>query len=154
MPSVAPTLRILYFLPFLIITMYQKTLIASLCYALGCGLIFDLLTADLHFGMHALSYSLTMLILYEQKKNFFSDNVSTLPIMTFFFSVLLTLIDSALFYALQQPPVLSRQWIGCNLFMMPCFDALFAFVFFIAPSIIFGKRVRKGEEYFNSKIKS
>lgn len=150
MPAITSSIRLVFFAPFLVITFYQKSFFLSLCYALGCGVICDLLSADIRFGVHALSFCVTTLVLYQQKKNFFADSISTLPMMTFFFSVLTTLVDFITLYALQQPQLFSWEWVVCDLLVMPALDGLTAFLVFSLPGLLFGSRVRKGEDYFTS----
>jgi rod shape-determining protein MreD len=150
MPSIAPSIRLLFFAPFLVIAAYQKSLFISLCYALGCGVVLDLLSDDMRFGVHALSLTVTTFILYEQRRNFFADTLSTLPIMTFFFSVISTLVDLVISYSLLHKQLFSLDWVLCDLLIMPAFDALCALICFVLPGLLFGKKARRGEDYFTS----
>lgn len=149
-PSLFPYVRLSFFAPFLIISCYQKQLPACLWIALFCGLILDLLSSQTRLGIQALSFCLTLIILYPQKRNFFADSLSTLPIMTFLFTSISSLGMAVLLYSLEMKNVLSWQWLATDLIMMPALDALFAFCSFILPALIFGKPRKRGKDYFIS----
>lgn len=138
-----PFLKIYAFAPFLIITYYKKPLITSLWIALFCGLFLDILSPNSRLGINLVSFTLATTLLHGQQKNFFADTISTLPLMTFFFSVLTTLF-SAILYSIP----LHIQWIFTDLLFFPFIDALYAFAVFILPSLLFGKRRLRGEDYF------
>lgn len=132
----------LFFAPFLVIVYYQKSYPASIGYSILCGLIIDIFTSPLRFGIHALNYSLTTVFLYHQKRNLFSDSLLTMPIMTFFFSSFSTFLQVLLLYVFSKPIALSFSWIISDLIFMPLLDALFSFGFFTLPSLFFKQRVR------------
>ncbi len=131
MPVLVPTLNLLYFAPFLIVSYYQRTLLASLWYALGCGLIMDLLSAETRIGFFALSFCLATLVLYRQQQYFFADNASTLPLMTLFFAIVSTAIHATLAYALANASFFSIGWAITDLALMPIADALYALGAFV-----------------------
>lgn len=147
-PALFPFLRLMFFVPFLIILFYQKSYLTCLWISFGCGLILDLLSSKTHFGLFALNYTLTTWILYERRRNFFGDNLSTLPIMTFFFSVITTVIQYGLMYMFENNFHLSFKWIVSDLLVMPLADSTYAFILFILPSFILGKTPRRGSDYF------
>lgn len=137
MPVLAPRVNLLYFAPFLIVSYYQKKLLPCLWYAAGCGLILDILSSEVRIGFFALSFSLTTLVLYQQKQYFFADNASTLPIMTYLFSALATAIHMVLAYALAGGAFLSAEWIVTDLVFLPIGDAAFAFLAFaVLPRLV------------------
>lgn len=147
-----PNLRLFFFVPFLIIAYYQKSFIKCLWLSLFCGLIIDMLSSQLRFGTNALNYCLTTLILYPQRYNFFADSKSTLPLMTFFFSLLSSLIQVVLIYIFDQGFPISASWIFNDLLLLPLADAAFAFGCFVLPFALFGKRPRTGKDYFSSSL--
>jgi rod shape-determining protein MreD len=150
-PSIFPTARLLFFSPFLIVACYKQNLTYSLWIALGCGLIMDFFSSNLRLGIHSLNYCITLIMLYPQKKNFFADSVSTLPIMTFLFSSISTLIMAILLYSLEMKNVLSWYWALTDLILMPVVDAIYAFGCYILPALLFGKPRRRGADYFLSE---
>jgi rod shape-determining protein MreD len=147
-PSLSPSLRLFFFTPFLIIACYQLLLPSCLWLAFFCGLILDLITANAHLGIHALAFCLTLLLLYPQKRNFFSDSLSTLPIMTFLFASLASLMVTLILYTVEMKHGLSWHWALTDLILMPAADAVYAFCCFILPALLFGKPQRRGKDYF------
>lgn len=147
-PVLFPGLRLTFFAPFLIILYYQKSYTTCLWGSLFCGVILDLLTSQMHFGMQSVNYCLTTSFLYWQKRNFFADSLSTMPLMTFFFSIISTIIHLILMYFLEKEFIISLQWAFTDLIAMPFFDATYAFLLFILPFALFGKRPRRGKDYF------
>lgn len=150
LPVLFPLARLTFFAPFLIIACYKASLKKCLWMALLCGVIVDLLSSYTRFGLYSVDYCLTTALLYPQRRNFFADSLSTLPIMTFFFASLSTLIMAILIYSIDNKNVLSAGWIFTDLIIMPAFDAIYAFMLFILPAIFFGQRQRRGKDYFFS----
>ncbi len=148
MPTLAPSFRFYFFIPFIIISYYQKPLITCLWYSIVCGVILDLLTTDARLGIHALTYCLGTMILYQQRKNFFADYLTTLPLMVLFFSVLTTGIENGILFGMGKAPAFTMGWLLCDMLLLPVFDSVYAFSVFIVPSLIFGKRQMKGNDYF------
>lgn len=142
MPVLAPGLNLIYFAPFLIVSYYQKKLLTCLWYALGCGLVLDLLSAEVRIGFFALSFCLTTVVLYRQKQYFFADNASTLPIMTFFFSFLATVVHAVLANVLAKTTFFSMEWVATDLLLMPAADALYALAIFVALPKLIALRTR------------
>lgn len=148
MPAIFPAARLTFFVPFLVILFYQKELSSCLWVALLCGFIIDLLSSHTLIGIHALNFCLTTWILYGQKRHFFADSITTLPMMTFFFSIMSTLIQLPLYYIFEGKMALSWSWALTDLLIMPAADAAFAFAIFILPAFALGKRPRRGSDYF------
>ena len=137
--------KLLFFAPYLVTLFYQRPQNSCLLSALLLGLLIDLLSSYSRFGITALNYFLCTLPLYPAKRHFFSDKLSTLPLMTFLFSLL-----SLLIHFITHPFMPTLSWIASDLFIMPLFDALAAFLLYIAPPLLIGKRVKRGREYFLS----
>lgn len=134
MPTLWPGLRLSYFAPFLVIACYQKPLTSCLWLAILCGVILDLLSSYTHLGMTSLNYCLTLLIVYPQRRNFFADNLSTLPIMTTLFAVISTWIAGFLLYSLEMQNIFSWHWIFSDVIGMSFADSFYAFLCFIVPA--------------------
>ncbi len=147
-PPLFSNVRLMFFAPYLIISFYQKSYITCLWHSFLAGLVLDLLSTDGRLGLYGLGYCLTTALLYNQRRHFFSDSPSTLPIMTFFFAVISTLIEFGLVNAFEKPLTISWGWIQTDVFYMPVLDALYAFFVFILPALVWGKRARRGNEYF------
>lgn len=147
-PSIYPSLRLMFLVPFLVIACYQKTLSRTLWIALGCGLILDLLASYTRLGFYAINYCITLGLIYPQRKNFFADSMSTLPIMTFLFSSISAFIVAIMLYVLEMKNIFSPSWIFADMIALPAADAVFSFLVFILPSYILGKPQRRGSDYF------
>jgi cell shape-determining protein MreD len=147
-PVVFPTLKLVFLAPFLIVLLYKKPLITCLWGSLICGLILDILSPHTRLGLYSMNFTLTTGILYAQRRHFFADKASTLPIMTFFFSVISTVIQGVLLNTFEGPFQISWGWLFSDLIVMPLMDASYAFLIFILPYLLFGKPVRKGKDYF------
>ena len=150
-PLLIPNIRLTFFSPFLIMACYKKNLQNCLWIAFICGLILDLLSSNSRLGIHAFNYCLTLIVLYPQKRNFFADSLSTLPIMTFLFSAFSTFFMATVLYSLEMINMLSWQWFATDLLVMPVGDAIYAFCCFIAPALLFGRTRRRGKDYFLSQ---
>jgi hypothetical protein len=147
-PVLVPSLRFSFFIPFIIILFYQKPFYICLWASFACGAILDLLSSHHPYGLFALNFCFSTACLYPQRKNFFTDSITTLPILTFFYSLASTLIQIVLLYTFDQHPLFSWTWILTDLILLPAFDALFAFGLFILPFLFFGKPPLKGKDYF------
>lgn len=134
-----PSFRLNFFAPFLIIVFYQSSFLSSLYLALLAGLIIDIFASPLRFGVYALNYTITSAFLYGQRKNYFSDSLMTLPIMTFLFAVVSTVLQVCLLLIFSKIPNISIAWFFSDLLLMPALDAFFAFCWFILGSMFFGK---------------
>lgn len=139
-PSLFPQLKLKFFVPFLILAYYQRDLLGSLRYSFFCGLLIDLLSGPTKFGLYALTYTLTTALLYSQRLNLFADNAMTLPIMTFLFSLVSTVLEVCLLYIFGKPTPLSFHWFFSELLIMPLADTLYSFLVFILPFYLFGRR--------------
>jgi len=142
-----PSLRLIFFAPFLVIVYYQKSYVSALNYSFLSGLIIDIFTSPTRFGLTALNYTVTSALIYNQKKNFFADNLMTLPLMTFLFSIISSVIGIILLSIFSKSINFSYFFIFSDLTLMPAFDALFSLCWFILPSLFFGKNNRQSNNY-------
>src|ERR1700738_3624225 len=91
-PILFPFLHMTYFGPCCILFIYQKPLTRCLWDVFACGLILDALSDHSHLGLHAAAYCIAAAILYPQRRHFFADAWTTLPLMTALFAVVVTLV--------------------------------------------------------------
>lgn len=150
-PNFFPWMRLLFFAPFVIMAIYKRPRVKAMCLAAVCGLIIDLLAANSRLGIHMTAYALASAALYSQKRNFFADSLTTLPIMTFLFSILSSALTILLYLLFDKLPSLSIMWAMTDLFLLPLADAFYGFIVFILPVRLFGKAPRKGQDYFLSQ---
>ncbi|MBS4168815.1 mreD [Parachlamydia sp. AcF125] len=148
-PVFFPALRILFFSPFLIVLFYKKKLPTCLWSACLCGLIIDLLSSHSRLGLHAFAYVCATGVLFRFKRHFFADSLSTLPLMTFFFSSVTSIILLLLVRMLEKNIQIQPSWILTDLLFFSAIDALYGFCVYILPAWLFGKPIRKGREYFS-----
>lgn len=128
-PIFFPRLHLLYFAPYLVICVYKHSRLGLLWRASLCGIFLDLLSSTSHFGVSSLNYCFVASVLYGQKRNFFEDKLSTLPLMTFVFSTLSTGFSILLTLLFGNSHTLSWQWVATDLFGMSFVDALYSLIF-------------------------
>lgn len=151
LPLLIPNLHIFFFAPFLISAFYRKNQLTCLWLALLSGLTVDLLSSQTRFGIHAVNYCLTILVLFPQRHQFFEDSLSKFPILTFLFGVVSTLFQMILLYSLNQSILLSWKWVASDLLIMPLLDAAYAFLFFTLPSLFLPKARTRQTTIFSLK---
>jgi hypothetical protein len=91
---------------------------------------------------------MALLILTRLKRHFFEDNLSTMPLLVFFFSVAQGIVHLILTTLIERPIPLSPEFLLGDFFLMPLLDALFATFLFTLPYYYFRKPQRSGQEYF------
>lgn len=123
-----PELRLLPFAPFLALAYYRLSFPSALWAALGTGLLFDLMTAEMRFGLYALNFLLVTTIFYHQKKHFFEDKSLAFSLYTALISLGSTLLLFPFHdLAFSLPSLIS------DLIIMPLIDGLYAFLWFTTP---------------------
>lgn len=132
-PIFFPKLRLLFFAPYLISSLYKKSIWTTLWRGLFVGVIIDLFSSSSSFGLTSLVYVLSCFLLSSQKRNFFEDKLITLPLMTAFFSILSTFLNALFLVIFEQQMLFSTRFILTELFGMALADALFALLFFSLP---------------------
>ena len=139
-PILFPRLHLTFFAPFLVFLYYRTPKISCLWAAFWCGFIMDLLSAQVHMGVHALNYCLTTWILYERRRMFFEDSFISVPIMTALFAMITTIIQMMLmkFFG-DAAPAVSPSWVFVDVLLMSVVDAIYALVCFSVPLFIFRK---------------
>lgn len=139
-PPLFPSLQLVFFAPFLTILYYKKDLLGCLWGSLFCGLILDLLSAESRLGLYAINYMLVTMIIYRLKYNFFSDSVTTLPLLTFLFSLVSTILEIVMMIIFDYPLSLKGNWLIHSIFVTPMFSAMYSLIYLV-PDVI-SKRAR------------
>ncbi|MCB1180775.1 MAG: mreD [Chlamydiia bacterium] len=132
-PIYFPRLKLLFFAPYLILVMYKMDFFSLLVRASFAGIIMDLFSAHSFFGLSSLLHLFTAMIVYTMRLNFFEDKLTTLPIMTFIFSVLFSLLELFFYPLLGGSISINFRWILSDLFCMPFADAILALFVFSLP---------------------
>lgn len=134
-----PQLHLFTFVPYLVMALYHHSLIGALVRATAVGALLDLFSSSALIGISSLQFCVTTLLLYGQKRNFFEEKLSTLPIMTFLFSFCATLVQILLLFFLGALFPLSWRWAASDLIGMSCIDALYALLVFSLPFQLISK---------------
>jgi len=132
-PNLLSEIKLFYFVPFLIVMFYQLTFIGSLWISLACGFFIDCLSAHSFFGLNAFVYVLTTMLLYQQRRYFFSDRLTTLPVMTYLFSTCATVFLIICAMIFENKLIFSWSFIYQDLILMPAADSIYAFIVFVFP---------------------
>ena len=143
LPALFPTLKLAYFAPFLIFTFYHSSKSKSIWLALLCGLIFDLLSAQMRFGIYALNYTATTCLLLTIKKYFFEDHLSTLPIMTLIFIYTSAFLQLILTDILTNDSILSWNWFKVELMEIPFYTLIYTIIAFAFLPFFFPSKLKK-----------
>lgn len=147
-PSRFGALSLFPFAPFLVVTFYQYNYPNSLWAACLCGVIQDLFSSHDLFAVHTLAYCAATALLYRQRRNFFPDRLTTLPLMVFFFCFTVLIIVTLLTKASLQPGHFGKEFLSIDMILWPLQESAWSAVLFVAPLWLLGKRHRRASEYF------
>lgn len=128
-----PDFHLMPFAPFLALVYQRRRFLPSLWIAFFAGLIMDCITCQSRFGLFTLNFLLTTLVLYRRKRHFFEDHFLSLPIFTFFISVVSTLLTYLFLRIEERAPLFSLKLCLTDFITMPLFDALYAIIWFYGP---------------------
>lgn len=150
-PLIFPSYKLAFFPSFLVMSFYKIPFRSALSWGIVAGLIMDLLSPYSHLGIYALNFAATITILYSRKQNFFPESLSTIPSLTFLFSLLSTALQACLLYLFETGIQVSISWITIDLFLFATLDAACGFALFtLIP--FFMPKVQK-RDYLLSSIK-
>ncbi len=132
-----PSWPIAYLAPFAVLCFYSNSLLRSLWIAAGLGMLVDIFAGDGPLGLCAASYALATLLLYRRRHTFYEQQ---LPLLTILFSCLSTGFAALILAFTRGPFRISLSWIVTDLLLLPCFDGLYALVWFTLPLwVLFGR---------------
>ncbi len=126
--AIFPGIRLMTFAPFFALSYYRLSFSKALWLAFGCGLLLDLLSSEMRFGLYALTSTVVTAVLYMQKRHFFEDKALAFSA----FSALISMALTAFLFFLTD----LKFHIGAlitNLLLMPAIDGLYAFLWFTCP---------------------
>ncbi len=132
-----------YFAPPLLLALYSYPLSRSLWIALASGLWIDLLSGGSPLGFYPTLYILSLMAIYPLKKYFFLEKWTTLPLLTFLFSLLVTSLHTCF----TTPYPISLDWLVTDFLLMPLADAVYAFTISL-PGFLFKSNTR---EHFQAR---
>jgi len=125
-----PHLRLLAFAPFLAIVYMRKSFVTSLWIAALCGLLLDLFSSQLRFGLYALNFSLITFLIYHQKRHFFDDKSFTLSLFTALLSCLSSSLLLLLICLFDKKFPFNWTLLLTDIIGMSIIDAIYAFLWF------------------------
>jgi rod shape-determining protein MreD len=133
--AIFPGIRLFAFAPFLTLVFTRKNLYTSLWLSLSCGLIIDLLQNQYTFGLYALCYSLTTLILYKQKRLIYADKPFSLSIFVAIYSMTAVIVHLIIIAFCGATAPRSFMWILCDTLLMVVIDSAYALILFTLPTL-------------------
>lgn len=110
---------------------------------MGIGCLIDLLSGYPRMGLLPIAYCLTTAFLYAIKPYFFLEKITTLPLMTFLFGIVSSLILFALMAMFGRPLAVTWQWIASDLLLFPLLDGLYGLIWFAIKLPRTHERMRK-----------
>jgi rod shape-determining protein MreD len=130
-PSIFPLIRLLAYAPLFALLCMKTSRQMAMFVTIITGLIIDLCTTT-PFGFNCLIYSLTMLLMYDQKK-FFADKILSLSLYTIFISVSITIIRYVLCFIFSLPLFFSFYTILSDIILMPILDGIYGMILIFIP---------------------
>ena len=124
--ALLPGLHLAVFAPFLAITLMRKNFVPSLWIAALTGLLLDLMSTHARFGLYALNFCLTVLLLHQQKKHFFDDRPFALALFTALISSVSTLLQYVLLSLFDKKLTVTFGSAMSDLVGMPLLDGVYA----------------------------
>ena len=142
-----PTFRLSAFIPLICVLFYEKNKNFSLWASFSIGCLLDLFSSNSTFALLPLCYCLTTWFLYQYKPFFFEDSWTTLPILSYLFSAISTLIYFVLLTIYGLGFTFSWTWFFIDILFMSCFDGLYAFLAFTLPLRFLPHRLSHGDSF-------
>jgi rod shape-determining protein MreD len=142
------------FAPFLALLYSRCSRVSSFWISALCGLLMDLLASEMRFGIYSLSFSIATLLLYHQKKHFYQEKPLALSLFTFQLSLVIT--GALFFFSIALHPHFSfnAKSIIADFFLMSLADALYAFLWFSCPMMLYRHIYGLKRDFLFSKIKT
>lgn len=128
--------RLFSFAPALVAIFGKVTFIPSLWIAVCFGTTVDLFSSSYPFGFYALNYTLITCLLYRYRCYFVAKPIG-LCSFTYIFSTFSTALAKVLLLFSKATLPLTLASLATDFFIMPIFDALYAFLCFSCPLICY-----------------
>lgn len=127
-----PRIAIFAFAPFLALATLRCELMRALTLSALAGAALDLLS-DGPMGLHALNAILTTAILFRIRRRFSHNDPLHLSFFSGLVSALSTVLQLILLFLFDRRVPFGGKWAFADFIGMPAIDALYAFVWFVAP---------------------
>ena len=135
-------IKFIYFAPFIVFLFYRFSFITVLWIAVLLGFFQDLFSSSF-FGISAISYLLSTIILYREKR-FFNDKPVNLSLFTIIFSLIYSIFNPLLFFIFDKKINLSIKWLAADLVIFPLLDGIYAFILFAMPILLIERTTKFG----------
>lgn len=132
-PVLSPKTSLCFFAPFFAVLFYKCTFKTILVLSLVCGVFTDLISGQGALGLYTLCYVGSSLLLYHLKVFFFEDGITTLPILSYLYAVMFSLLEILILAFSKQLPQLTLPKVLDHLFVIPLANIIYAFVWFSLP---------------------
>ena len=132
-----PFIRFWSFSPFIAVFLYRTSFLKGLWLGFLSGLCMDLFSSQFPFGFFSATHSLTVCLLFKQKRHFFEDKMLSFSLFAALISCVLSLfllILNPMLGNLIQPSFLTYI---SDLIIMPIVDGFYAFFGFVFPSYLY-----------------
>jgi hypothetical protein len=125
-----------FFSPCCVIALYRFSTLKSVFFSFFLGFCIDLLTLTPTSGLYAISLTCASYLLTPLTRYFFSDNITTLPLMTVLFSASATAITGFIQVLSHTPFYHPVLWMQYDLAIYPLIDGAFSFITIQLPFLI------------------
>lgn len=136
-PLFFPTIRLVAFAPFLVFVFLRRPFFPSLWIATFCGLLVDLCNTDTRFGLFSLTYLVTASICYRINAYFFEDSPLSISLYTAFIASVFSIFQMIFLSFFHKSLPFNWQVAFTNFLFMPLLDALYAFIWFSSPLVLY-----------------
>ncbi len=128
-----PSLHLSFFVPFLALTYHAATFSKALWISVICGLILDLISSEFRFGLHTLTFVITTLLLYSQKKHFFEDKPLAFSLFSSAIAAVSIFLQFILVHLFDRGIPFSVLSTFLDGIVMSAIDGVYAFLWFTCP---------------------
>jgi hypothetical protein len=130
-------LRFVLFAPFCAICYYKYPFSTCLWLSMLAGLIVDVLSSQLRFGLHGLSYVAATFFCYRHKKHFFEDKFHSIPLLSSLIALIYMTALAACSFLFDRQIKMSPAMLFTDFIAATAFDLLYAFLWFSLPIYLF-----------------
>ena len=150
-PSFFSQCNLNFCIPILVLFIYNCDLLFCLWISLLTGFLIDCVQVSPKLGFYAFSYLAACFFLYRRRLYFFKDSLYTLPIMTYLFTLLSTLLQAVESVIFELPGHnFTAHWFFSDCLIMPFCEVFYASVVFSLVPYLYStycmKRRRKRSE--------
>lgn len=136
LPVFGIVLHLHFFVPALVISVYQRQLSYCLWLGILAGILTGLFAGPEGIGIYSLAYVCSVLCIAYYRQFFFADSISTLPVLTAISSCVATIVIALTIVLLNKGLSLSIKLLFYDAVLMSLGDGLYAFILYTLPAVI------------------